>query len=125
MHLLYLFIIGLILIPMSLAPSQVLNYLTGMFQSEAGIKFTEIIPVIILFFLCESGYVFLNILQNIFKEMYLEDITSKSSIRILRKALKTFPDFFKRNDPPKINRRIIGDVSTVEWFRFDSICKLP
>ena len=57
--------------------------------------------------------------------MYIEDITSKSSIRILKKALKTFPDFFKRNDPPKINRRIIGDVCTVEWFRFESICKLP
>ncbi|MFH2099636.1 MAG: ABC transporter ATP-binding protein, partial [Pseudomonadota bacterium] len=115
-YLLVLWFIGLVSIPMSMVPAQVFNYLTGVLQAGSSPRFSSILPIILLYFLCRSGIAFLDVVRTMVNGVYLEQSTREFTLKVFSRVLRISPDFFRRHDPARIANRVIADTRTVKSF---------
>ncbi|MCK4503721.1 MAG: ABC transporter ATP-binding protein, partial [Desulfuromonadales bacterium] len=117
--------LGLLAIPLGLVPSQVMNYLTGMLQAGNAVEFSLIWPVLLLFFLATVGVAGLDIVKTFLTGLVLEQKVQSRILRIFDRLLRTSPDFYRKNEPAKVSKRVTNETRQVEFFWLNLKLGLP
>lgn len=123
--LIILIILGLLTIPFSLIPSQIMNYLTGLLQAGEVVAFSKVWPGMVLFFLATVGVACLNIAKTYLSGVVLEFRVQNRISGLFKRILSTNPNFHQQNEPAKISKRIIHETKQVESFWFGLQSQLP
>ncbi len=124
-YIISLWFLGILSIPMGMVPSQVMNYLTGMFQKSIGQDGGGLLPVIGLFLFSMLGVAVLGVIQTILKGICLESAVRLNSMRIFDHILRVSPDFFRKNQTAKVSNRIVTEIRKVETFLLSVKAGLP
>lgn len=117
--------LGVLAIPLGLVFSGIMNYLTGVFQSQAISQDFSIAPVAILFLLSVIALAALDVTKIILKGVDLEASVRLHSLTLFEKIIKAKPEFFRRTKTAKISNRIVVEVRNVETFKLDLKVGLP
>jgi ABC-type multidrug transport system fused ATPase/permease subunit len=124
-HIVLLWLFGLVGIPASLAPSQVMNYLTSIFQNRSAFEEVSVTPVVILFLVSIIFLAAMASMSMAIRGIALETVIRAKSLALFNQILRASPSFFRRNETSKVSKRIVEEVRKTEAFLMDLKVDFP
>jgi len=117
--------LGILLVPLTVIPSQVMNYLTYLLQSGQGTELSAIVPVITVFFFSILAVSILETIKTFVHGITLEERSQQAICNLFSRLLRTSPDFFRTNDAGKVSNRVLHETRRAELFWLSVETTLP